>query len=143
MKYGDENRGVIQYPELKRILTNFSKLRYGYITPTDIDAFIEMHDELYIFYEFKYSKTEIDENIMPNGQKKALMRLADALQSAGKESVVILCRHEVENTDEQIQCGDCSVDRFYYKGTWFSGNNRNAKQITDDFISYLNKDGIN
>ena len=70
MLYDDDNRGSIQFPDRARQLIDFSGLRYNKITPTDIDGFIEYHDEAIVFMEFKYGNAEL-----PYGQKLALERL--------------------------------------------------------------------
>ena len=36
---------------------DFTGLRWGKITPTDIDGFVEIRDKAYVFIEVKYSNT--------------------------------------------------------------------------------------
>lgn len=131
MRYEDETRGKIQNPEQKRQLMDFSGLRYGKITPTDIDGFIEMSNKLFIFYEFKNITAK-----QPYGQQLAETNLIDALRLAGKEAAIILCRHSQNNFEQEIDAANCTVEKYYYDSKWYNGNNRTAKEVTDSFISY-------
>lgn len=131
MTYKDETRGKIQNPEQKRQLMDFSGLKYGKITPTDIDGFIEMKNKLFVFYEFKNKAAK-----QPYGQQLAETNLIDALRLAGKEAVMILCRHNQNNFEKEINAASCIVEKYYYNSKWYDGDNRTAKQVTDSFIEY-------
>lgn len=50
MNYTNENRGKIQNEEFARRIIDFSGMRYGNITPTDIDGVIEYHDTRVVFF---------------------------------------------------------------------------------------------
>lgn len=128
MMYEDNNRGKIQYRARKRQLIDFSGVRYGNVTPTDIDGFFELHDNLFVFYEYKYGNVDI-----PYGQKIAIQRLVKAIAESGREAIAMICRHNVENTDEDIDGANTMVDSYCYNGDWFYNTNRTVKELTDSF----------
>lgn len=66
-------RGVIRNREYAKQLKDFSGLRYGKITPTDIDGFLDFGDQLFVVVEGKHAGSAIQ-----TGQRLALERLVDA-----------------------------------------------------------------
>jgi len=135
MMYDDANRGKITNPERKRQLIDFSKLKYGKITPTDIDGFIEKDNNMFMFYEYKLLDTD-----MPFGQRVAYTRLVDALTDAGKQAVLFICRHNQVDTNKEINGSDCIVDSYYFHGKWHPGRNKTAKELSDSFIRYTSRE---
>lgn len=131
MMYSDVNRGVIQNRERARQIIDFSGIRYGNITPTDIDGFFERANEAFVFYELKFRDAE-----MPTGQEVALKRLVDATRQANKKAVLFLCRHEVEDTSKDVDAAKAIVKKIYFNGEWYNGNGRTLKQITDSFMKW-------
>lgn len=132
MHYSNEQRGKILNPARKRQLVNYSGLRYCKITPTDLDGFLEISNRLYIFYELKYHNAEF-----AGGQKSAYLSMIDTLQTAlGKNgaSVLLVCRHETDDPEKEIDASECIVDKYYYRGKWRSGKGLTAKQVTDIII---------
>lgn len=134
MKYTDENRGAIQYPKRARQIIDFSGLRYGNITPTDIDGFFEVHNNIYFYYEFKYKNAN-----MSIGQYAALLRQVDTDRAAGKEAVLIYCKHNIKDTSKAVDAASTPVVKYYYNGKWWSGKGRTAKEITDKFYEHFMK----
>lgn len=134
MNYTSNNRGRIQLRDRARQIVDFSGLRYGKITPTDLDGLIEYQSKAFVFYEYKYRDAKI-----PDGQRKALTRLVDCLQKAGSPSVLFVCRHAVDDCAEDIQAARVIVDSLYYDGKWRkSKKNRTAKEYTDKFLKWAN-----
>ena len=130
MQYTDVNRGKIQNRDRARQIIDFSGLRYNNITPTDMDGAIEYHDKCFVFYEFKLREAE-----MPKGQKLAFERLADACQFAGKQSVVFLCKHNVDNPDADIDAASAKVAETYYCHQWHKEDGtKTVKERSDDFL---------
>jgi len=107
----DVERGEIRTPEYALQVRDFTGLRYGKITPTDIDGFIDFDNKLFIFLEPKYKGKGVD-----RGQELALERLCDACRKAGVRSVVIVADHEA-SPPAPIPCAACVV-RVIYDGTW-------------------------
>lgn len=131
MDYTDENRGKITNPRRKMQLIDYSKLRYGNGTPTDIDGFMELEDKGFAFFEYKLEGTQ-----MPEGQKKALTRLVNALASGTpKEAILFECFHNAKDPNKDIDGANSIVGRYFYEGGWFNGGGRTVKQIADKFFS--------
>jgi len=125
-------------------LISFSGLRWGTITPTDIDGVIDYYGIASVFYEFKYAAAELQ-----RGQELCLERLVDDAIHARKKAVAILARHDVYNATTDVRAKDCLVDRAYIgekqsangKGIWIpDGKGRTIQQFTDDFFAYVEKD---
>lgn len=131
MIYSNENRGIIQNRERARQIIDFSGIRYGNITPTDIDGFFERADEAFVFYELKFHDAE-----MPMGQKVAFERLVNAVRAANKKAVLFLCRHEVEDSAKDVDAGKAIVQKLYFNGEWHDGDGRNLKEYSDSFMKW-------
>ena len=128
MNYSNENRGKIQNRERARQIIDFSGIRYGNITPTDIDGFFERADEAFVFYELKFHDAE-----MPTGQEVALKRLVDATRAAHKKSVLFMCRHEIEDAAKDVDAAKAIVKKVYFNGEWHNGDGRTLKEYSDSF----------
>lgn len=135
MNYTDENRGKIHNRERGRQIIDYSGVRYGRITPTDIDGFFEQHNDAFVFYEMKYGDA-----MLPQGQLKALVRLVNACWNAGMKAALIIGQHDVANPDDDIRADAVPVRGVYLgpKFRWCTKNinNRTIKQMTDDFLSW-------
>lgn len=139
MIYTDKNRGVIQNPDRVRQIIEFKNLKFGKMTPMDVDGLLEYHGIAYIFYEYK-----LDGALMPDGQRKALERLADDCQKAGKHSTVFLCEHQDENPANIVDAGSAIVKRIYYKNKWTDDfPRRTVREWTEKFIKFAEKEVAN
>lgn len=135
MEYKDNNRGKIQFRERAKQIIDFSGLRYGLITPTDIDGVIEYHDKAYIFLEFKLFDRE-----MPDGQRLALERICDGLEKSGKECAVFLCIHNVSDCNKDISAANSIVRSVYWRGKWIRLKNYiTVKEQVDKYIEWVDK----
>lgn len=108
----DEDRGKIRNREQAQQLRDFSKLRFGKITPTDIDGFIEFQDKAFIFIEAKYGCSAL-----PYGQRLALERLCDAISSTGRFCSVLVAHHSCSPT-EDIDFGLLKLSEYRINGKW-------------------------
>lgn len=106
----DDMRGKIRNRAYASQIRDFSGLRFGKITPTDIDAFIEVGNEIFIFMESKHGYSPL-----PFGQKLALERLVDACFLAGKEAYLLLLSHD---TKSDIDFAECPVVQCRYRRKW-------------------------
>lgn len=68
----DEDRGLIRNPAVRMQLADYRGLRWGKITPTDLDGFIDFQDGLFVFFEAKAGDAPFE-----GGQRRALERLCD------------------------------------------------------------------
>ena len=77
--------GIVRNSNYAKQLLSFAGMKFGTISPTDIDAFIEIRGEVFIFIEAKFGDAE-----MPLGQRLALERLTDTIEYAGKKALLII-----------------------------------------------------
>jgi hypothetical protein len=127
-------RGVINNKDRARQLRDFSGLRYGNITPTDIDGLIEYKDIAYVIFETKFGNTEV-----PRGQMIALERLCDDLQNY-KHTIVIISSHNHPVTEE-IDLANSIVRQYRWRKKWIDmrDNPYTVKMLVDWF---LNSDNV-
>lgn len=104
------DRGVIRHRELASQLRDFSGLRFGAITPTDIDGFLEFSDRLFVVFETKHIGREL-----PRGQRLAIERLIDAIAASGRQAIALIGEHD---TKEDIDFAVCPVREYRYEGKW-------------------------
>ena len=107
-------RGVIECRERARQINDFSGLRFGNITPTDIDGFIDFNNKVFIWFELKY----INARTLQTGQKLALERLCDACSDAGKESWVFVAEHSVADVSLDIDSAITKVILYRHDKVW-------------------------
>ena len=146
MIYTDENRGSIQYRERAKQLIEFNNLQFKrHITPTNIDGFFEYDNKAFIFYELKLKDKDT-----PYGQRLALMRVVDAINATGRNAALFVCSHNVEDPKQDVDAAAAMVTECYLgertkyldeetgkPKVWRKDQkNRNAKQISIDFLKY-------
>lgn len=146
MNYTDENRGIIQNRERARQINDFRNLRMKRnITPTDIDGYFEYDDKAFIFYELKHGEARPS-----HGQSLAFTRIVDAINETGKDAVLFLCSHDVDDPEQDVDAAESKVVGCYLgkKTAYFDDESgtyrvwrkdqkhRNARQITVDFLKY-------
>lgn len=105
-------RGEIQNRNRARQLRDFTGLKFGMITPTDIDGFVEFRDKLFVWIEAKLAGTEL-----PQGQRKALERQCDAVSETGRTAVVLVVDHDTR-PEEDIDFASCPVREYRLKNRW-------------------------
>lgn len=106
-------RGVIRNRDFARQIKDFSGLCFGKITPTDIDAFVEFQDKLFVFIEGKHNGAKL-----PYGQRLALERLVDACHNPPfRISTAIVIDHFDSFTDD-VDFASSPVREFRWFGTW-------------------------
>lgn len=132
MQYSDSNRGVIQNRERKRQIIDYSGLRYGNITPTDIDGLIEYHGEAYVLIEIKHGDAQ-----MPYGQRLAIQRIVNDLASTGKLACAMVCTHDVDDVTQDVDAASTIVTAIYYNGEWIDGKGRTLKESTDIVVNHV------
>lgn len=134
MYYEEWNRGKIQNEERAKQIIDFSGIRFGNITPTDLDGLIEYKNCAYVLMEFKHGNTEL-----PYGQRLALTRMIDDFDKAGKCAALLICEHCVDDPHENIIAADASVRRYYFRGRWYPAvdrefTGRNVLQTIKNFL---------
>lgn len=122
-------RGEIVNRSRAAQLVDFSGLKIGNITPTDIDGLIEYQDKLYIFFELKYQGKDL-----PKGQALAAIRLIDSLN---KPSVFIVADHDADiGTD--VDAAKAIIRSYYYSKKWHTPHRpMTLREGIMEFINYI------
>ncbi len=103
----------ILYTKRLKQAMDFGGLRYHRnIRPSDIDGVLDFGGNLFIFIEAKVIGTP--ESV---GQNRLLENLADTIQLAGKECVVLWFNHNTP-TDEVVDVQNGSCYKRYYKSQY-------------------------
>ena len=106
----ESQRGKIRNRALAQRIMDFSRLRWGKITPTDIDAMVEFSNKCFLIIEAKGEGVELQ-----RGQKTALERLLLRLDSpfqnyALPESKAMVIIADCDNEDPQdVDLAACLV----------------------------------
>lgn len=106
-------KGIIDNRERARQLYDYSRLRFGNITPTDIDGLMDLHNHCTVVLEYKYRSKPL-----LRGQKIALERLAD---NSKIPTIVIVAGHNVADVRQDIPAHSCPVREYYFGGMWHEG----------------------
>ena len=123
-------RGKIRNREAARQIRDFSGLKWGAITPTEIDGYFEINNVAFVFVEIKYRNSEL-----PYGQRLALQRLVDNI-GENKQAILILARHDVESGGD-INAATCEVAKYYFRGGWHEIQRKQTlKEFCDWFIDF-------
>jgi hypothetical protein len=110
---------------------NFSGLRYGIKTPTDVDCFLDYGNEAFVFVEAKFHTS----STMQRGQELAFERVCDACERGGVPSLYVVAIH-THPIQDQIDFAKCTVTKFRYQGQWYPAKQTmTVKAIADRFIS--------
>ena len=105
----------------------FSGMKFGSISPTDIDGFLDFGNKLFIFIEAKYG-----ESTVKGGQKLALERLCDACQTDTRTSILVITNH-VSDTD--IDISNTLVNQYRYNRKWYTPKTITLKEAVDKFYN--------
>ena len=131
----DDYRGKIRNREAAGQLKDFSGLRYGKITPTDIDGFADFQNKAFVIFEVKYGTAPV-----PYGQRLALERLADACEAGGVRSLVIVAHHQVKMPAD-INVAELPATKVRMKGKWIKPNvPHTVKSAFDSFLVWVEKE---
>ncbi len=107
-------RGVIRNREAKRQIVDMSGLRYGKITPTDLDAFLDFGNRLFVFVECKYMNAPLS-----YGQRLAIERLVDACHMPPQRyAVAFVVEHNGGEAD--IDFAGTTVRQYRWDGKWLA-----------------------
>lgn len=122
-------RGKIRHAEYAQILRDYSKLRWGAITPTDIDGFLDFGNRAFVFIEGKHKGA-----IVSGGQKLALERLVDACTVP---AILLIAQHEAK-PGEVIEMSICLVLSYRMKRKWrVPKRATTVRQAIDEFLSFV------
>jgi hypothetical protein len=128
-----DDRGIIHYRNRAKQIRNFSGIRYGNITPSDLDFVIEYHDERRILCELKLDGVEL-----PIGQRLLMERFVNDFIKAGKPSIAFVANHFVSDYTQDIDVGNAVISEVYfqYNGIWETPvSTMTVKELSDLFIN--------
>jgi hypothetical protein len=115
-------------------------MKWGKISPTDIDAILEFDGRAAVIYEVKlaekWAALHRQGRILEVGQEKLLTRMRGKLQAAGMHTLVILAEHYASDPNQPIPLRDCRVLFHQYGGTNWNDiyNGLDAFEVTDRFL---------
>jgi hypothetical protein len=113
-----------------RQVKSFEGLRWGTGSPTDIDAFIDFNNKVFIFVEAKRGAAAL-----PRGQSLALERLCDACGTPERYCIVFNVQHD--QAEDDIRLGECEVGRYYHNKKWSTPKTKiNLKDAIDSVRKY-------
>tara|TARA_R110000772_G_scaffold4094_2_gene14455 strand:+ start:6675 stop:7133 length:459 start_codon:yes stop_codon:yes gene_type:complete len=137
--YGGE-RGEITHRERSQQIVSWSGIRYGRITPSDIDGVtyggtcfsprgvIEYKARRWVFFEFKLKGAPI----LQKGQLRAFEELCLNLSSP---SLFLMCEHEIYDPKKDIVAAETIVTS-YFTTKWREPKSIiTAKEASDAFIN--------
>lgn len=130
-------RGVIRNRQFAAQIRDFSGLRFGNITPTDIDGFLEFGDRLFVFIEAKFGGAAV-----PRGQMLAIERLVDACHVPPRRSAAALILDHYSNGD--VDFGSATVRAYRWAGKWRNPLQREltARQAIDRLIAMSSRPNL-
>lgn len=106
-------RGVIRNRAFKQQISDFSGLTFGKITPTDLDAFMDFNNQLFVFVESKHGGAP-----MQYGQRLAIERLCDACHKPPQRyAVAFVTRHDGSG---DIDMAQTKVTQYRWNGKWMT-----------------------
>ena len=122
-------RDLVAYTQPK----NYTKLRYGKISPTDIDLFLDFGNKAFVFLELKHYAVR-----MPDGQRLGLERLCDG---CGRSAILLLAIHANTST-EMVQVHELNVEKYRYKKAWHTPKEPiTVKEAIDGFAAKFGYEG--
>ena len=126
----NSNRGRIEHRKRAQQIIDYSGLRFGNITPTDIDGFIDYHGKCFVIIEYKYGSKDL-----PTAQRRAFEALAD---NSSKPMMVVVAEHHVDDTEQDIEAGTCKVREVYYPGIgWWKYEEATVKGLIEAWLGFV------
>lgn len=125
-------RGLIRHRDRRRQIVDMRGLTFGTITPTDLDALIDYHNDAFAFVELKHRGTALE-----RGQKVALVRVVDLVAQAGKRAALFVAEHAVDNPARDIDAARCRVRAIYEARAWREPDEiLTLRDGLDQFLAY-------
>lgn len=105
-------RGEIRNRKYAQQIQDFTGLRWGAITPTNLDCFVEFGAQLFCFAEGKH-----DDAPLSRGQKMAFERLCQCCHRPEEKCWAILFK-VAHYGDGDIDYANCPVTEYFWEGQW-------------------------
>lgn len=131
----ENGRGEIMYGSRARQLILFHGLRWGKITPTDVDAFLNFDGSAFVFVEAKGTGV-----VMQRGQEMAFEMVCEAIEAAGRRALVLQVEHTT-SVYEDVELAACSVVRFWLRREWVSPKHEwTTRTFIDRWLEFVGID---
>jgi len=131
----DEDRGKIRNREWAARLRDFSGLRFGKITPTDIDGFMDFNNKVFVYIETKRGNAKL-----PYGQKLAYERLCDCTDETGRRGLVVVASYIDDKNDIAVAGLPVTLIRMDKK--WRKPHrNLTVRQAIEDYLAWCHLKG--
>ncbi len=126
-------RGVIENRKRKQQILDFRGLKYGKITPTDIDLSLDFQGKAFVFGEVKYGDA-----CLPVGQRVHLENLVKAIGDSKRRAIAIVARHDVNDCAQDVLVHRCKVSELYFDSEryWRAPKHPITVKEVIDFIYY-------
>lgn len=122
-------RGSIRNKDRYSQLHDFSGLRFGNITPTDIDGVIDFRNQHFVVIELKGIGAPFE-----YGQRVAIERFINVCDSSNKKSIAILARHDT-SPEDLVDTSSCLVEKIYFNSEWKTRKgDETVKSLIDKFL---------
>jgi hypothetical protein len=120
--------GKIRYPNRAFQHIDFTGIRYGNATPSNVDGVLELEGKLFVILEYKHESAQP----MSKGQRMMIERIADGLDGAGKYSIAVVATHS-SPVGAEIDGANSPAVEIRWKGDWKSMKSRGftVKQCID------------
>lgn len=125
--------GKIRYPFRASQQIDFSGVRFGNATPSNVDGLLELDDEFFVLLEYKHQSAAP----MSCGQRVLIERVTDQLASNGKFSCAIIAIHDHPSSND-IDGANAQAIEIRWDGKWhnISNQNRTVASWVTGFYDY-------
>lgn len=126
--------GKIRYPARSSQLIDFSGIRYGNATPSNVDGVLELDGKLFVIIEYKHTSAQK----MSLGQRLMIQRMADQLGSGICYSLAVIATHN-SPIGQEIDAANSVVSEIRWKNQWFNleGKNYTVRRCIDRAYHYV------
>ncbi len=120
--------GKIRYPGRAFQHIDFSGIKYGNATPSNVDGVLELDGKLFVILEYKHDSAQA----MSKGQRMMIERITDGLDSGGKYSIAVIGTHS-SPIGQEIDGANSRAVEIRWKGEWkaMTGKNFTVKDCID------------
>jgi len=113
--------GKIRYPRRASQQIDYSGVRFGNATPSNVDGLLELDDHFFVIFEYKHASAAK----MSNGQRIMIERVCDAIHartSPPSYCVAIVAQHE-SPVGTEIDGANAKALGVRWKGKWIDVSN--------------------